>query len=230
MSWLNYISKDAKEIYFLGDVFDFWFEYKEVVPKGYIRLLGKLAQLSDDGIKLHFFIGNHDMWLFNYLEKELNASIYQKPILRRIFNHNYFIGHGDGLGPGDRSYKIIKYIFRNRLCQWAFARLHPNFGIGLAKFLSRKSRASTGKNDEVFKGKEKEWLYLYAQEIAKKEKVDYFVFGHRHLPLQLPLESSLYINLGEWMNYCTFAICNQSGMELMEWKDGSVNSYSNPNE
>ena len=162
MSWLNYISKDAKEIYFLGDVFDFWFEYKEVVPKGYIRLLGKLAQLSDEGVKLHFFIGNHDMWLFNYLEKELNASIYQKPILRRIFNHNYFIGHGDGLGPGDRSYKIIKYIFRNRLCQWAFARLHPNFGIGLAKLFSRKSRASTGKNDEIFLGKEKEWLYLYA--------------------------------------------------------------------
>ena len=113
MSWLNYISKDAKEIYFLGDVFDFWFEYKEVVPKGYIRLLGKLAQLSDEGVKLHFFIGNHDMWLFNYLEKELNASIYQKPILRRIFNHNYFIGHGDGKGPHDNGYKRMKKVFTN---------------------------------------------------------------------------------------------------------------------
>lgn len=147
IAWLNEIEKDAAEIYFVGDVFDFWFEYKEVVPKGYVRLLGKLANLNDAGVKLHFFIGNHDMWLFDYLEKEIGAKIYKQPLLRKINEKIFFIGHGDGLGPGDFKYKMIKKIFRSKLCQWAFARIHPNFGIGIAKYFSKRSRISTGNND-----------------------------------------------------------------------------------
>jgi UDP-2,3-diacylglucosamine hydrolase len=225
IAWLNEIEKDAAEIYFLGDVFDFWFEYKEVVPKGFIRLLGKFASLSDAGIKLHFFTGNHDMWIFDYFKKEFNAQIYHQPMLRKINQKVFFIGHGDGLGPGDLKYKIIKKFFRSKVCQWTFARFHPNFGIGIANYFSRKSRATNGKNDEKFLGKENEWLYLYSKEIAKKEKIDYFVFGHRHLPIELPIDQSTYYNLGEWISYCTFGQFDGEDFHMKSWVDGKVQPF-----
>ncbi len=157
LQWLNDIQKDAEALYLVGDVFDFWFEYKTVIPKGYVRLLGKLAELRDGGLPIYFFTGNHDMWMFRYFEEELNIPTYRKPIIREIHGKTFFIGHGDGLGPGDHGYKMIKKIFANPLCQWLFARLHPNFGIALANFWSGKSREVT-KHENEFLGADKEWL------------------------------------------------------------------------
>ena len=213
--WLDHVKKDAAEIYLLGDVFDFWFEYKYAVPRGYVRLLGKLAELHDAGIILHYFTGNHDMWVFNYLPEEIGVTIYREPVTRVIGDRSFFIGHGDGLGPGDHGYKFIKKVFANKFCQWLFARLHPNFGIPLALYFSRKSRIATGTTDEKFLGEEKEWLVVHSREILEKQHFDYFIFGHRHLPLDIRLnERSRYVNLGEWINYSTYAVFDGRDLKL----------------
>ena len=203
--WLDSIKDTAEEIYLLGDVFDFWFEYKTVVPRGYVRLLGKLAEISDSGIPIHYFTGNHDMWTFNYLSKELNVIIYREPIEVQYGDKKFYIGHGDGLGPGDHGYKFIKKIFSSRACQWLFARLHPNAGIGLAEFFSKKSRVATGISDEKFLGEEKEWLVIHSKELLEKTFYDFLIFGHRHLPLDLKINGgSRYINLGDWIRYFSY--------------------------
>ncbi len=217
--WLNSIEKDAAEIYLVGDLFDFWFEYKTVVPKGFVRLLGKIAQLCDAGIPVHVFIGNHDMWMFDYLPQELGVQLHRDSIKKEFNGKKFLIGHGDGLGPGDHGYKFIKRVFANRFCQWLFARLHPNFGIGMANFWSKKSRSASKESEEVFQGKENEWLALYSKDYLKKEHIDYFVFGHRHLPIDLKLEEkSRYINLGEWMNYSTYAVFDGNDIELLSFE------------
>lgn len=223
--WLEMIRADAAAIYLVGDVFDFWFEYTKVVPKGFVRLLGKLAELRDAGIPIYFFTGNHDIWMFRYFEDELDIPIYRKPILREIQGKLFFIGHGDGLGPGDHGYKFIKKVFSNKICQWLFARLHPNFGIALANFWSGKSREANTKED-VFTGKENEWLLTYANKKVDEQYADFFVFGHRHLPLDFMLknEKSRYINLGEWMHLNSYAVFDGEQLELhfFENEEGKV--------
>tara|TARA_B100000780_G_C21093235_1_gene440672 strand:- start:681 stop:1445 length:765 start_codon:yes stop_codon:yes gene_type:complete len=215
IKWLDSVKEDAHEIYLLGDLFDFWFEYKTAVPKGYVRLLGKIAEITDSGIPVHLFTGNHDMWMFDYLPTEIGVTIYRDPIQREYNGKKFFIGHGDGLGPGDYGYKFIKKVFRNKFCQWAFARLHPNFGIGLANYFSSKSRLANSGSDKTFLGEENEWLAIYAKEQLQKEHFDYFVFGHRHLPLDMKVgENSKYINLGEWVSDYTYAVFNGSELEL----------------
>jgi len=214
VKWLDSIKADAEELYLLGDVFDFWFEYRTVVPRGYVRLLGKLAELSDSGIKIHYFTGNHDMWTFDYLEKELNVIIYRAPIEISYNGKAFYIGHGDGLGPGDHGYKFIKKVFASKVCQWLFARLHPNFGIGIANYFSKKSRIATGTTDEKFLGEEKEWLVIYSKEILAKKHFDYLIFGHRHLPLDIKIGSSRYINLGDWIQYFTYGVFDGAEFEL----------------
>lgn len=205
--WLDEIKNDAEEIYLVGDVFDFWFEYKRAIPKGFVRLQGKIAELTDAGIPVHWFIGNHDMWIFDYIPKELGITLHLSEIQREYNGKKFFIGHGDGLGPGDRGYKFIKKVFRNKICQWMFARLHPNFGIGLANLSSRKSRAATGEKDAKFYGEEKEMLIQYCKQKLTTEHFDFFVFGHRHLPLVFDLnENSKYINLGDWINYFSYGV------------------------
>ena len=186
--WLDEVKQDAQEIYLMGDMFDFWFEYKQVVPKGFVRLLGKIAEITDSGIPVTFFTGNHDMWMFDYFPKELGVSLYREPIVREYNGKTFFLGHGDGLGPGDKGYKFIKKVFANPLCQWLFARLHPNFAMGMAHYWSKKSRLANGISDEKFTGEENEWLIVYAKEVLKKKHYDYFIFGHRHLPLDINLE------------------------------------------
>lgn len=207
VSWLDEIKIDAKAIYLVGDVFDFWFDYKYVVPRGFTRFLGKIAELSDTGVDIHFFTGNHDMWMFDYFEKELNITMHREPIKLQFGEKKLYVGHGDGLGPGDRSYKLIKRIFSNKMCQWLFARLHPNFGIGLANFWSKTSRNHNSEPKE-FMGEDKEWLAIYCKEILEKEHFDYFIFGHRHVPIEHQIGNSTYINLGEWMNDYTYAVFN----------------------
>lgn len=213
--WLDMISKDATELYLLGDVFDFWFEYKHAIPKGYIRLLGKLAEMADKGIKIHYFTGNHDMWVFDYLPQQIGLTVYRKPIERKINNKIFFIGHGDGLGPGDLGYKFIKKVFANKLCQWLFARLHPNFALSIGEYFSRRSRIATGTYDEKYLGDDKEFLVVFAKELLKKKFFDYFIFGHRHLPLDIKVgENSRYVNLGEWINYSSYAIFDGDDLQF----------------
>jgi len=207
VEWLDIIKKDAEELYLLGDVFDFWFEYKTVVPRGYVRLLGKLAELSDSGIIIHYFTGNHDMWTFDYLSKELNVKIYREPIEKEYAGKQFFIGHGDGLGPGDHGYKFIKKVFASPVSQWLFAILHPNIGIGIAEYFSRKSRIATGTTDEKYLGEEKEWLVIHSKELLEKKHYDFLIFGHRHLPLDIKINgSSRYINLGDWIRYFSYGV------------------------
>ena len=215
VKWLDEIKEDAAEVFLVGDIFDFWFEYKRVIPKGFIRLQGKIVELVDKGIKVHFFTGNHDMWMFDYFQQELGVEMHRNPIVKDVDGLKLYIGHGDGLGPGDKSYKFLKRIFTNKFFQWCFARLHPNFGIALANLSSKKSRAKTGNNDEVFLGEEKEWLVQYAKEQIKENHFDYFIFGHRHLPLEIQInENSKYINLGDWIKYNTYAVLDNGEIAL----------------
>jgi UDP-2,3-diacylglucosamine hydrolase len=218
--WLDIVSKDAEEIFIVGDLFDFWFEYKRAVPRGYVRLLGKLGTLSDNGIKIILFTGNHDMWIFDYLPQEIGCELYRKPIEREYNGKKFIIGHGDALGPGDKGYKFIKKVFASKVCQWLFARLHPNFGIWLANFFSGRSRRLTGDTDEKFLGEENEWLIIYCNEMIKKQEVDFFVFGHRHLPMDITLDnkSSKYYNLGEWVKYNTYAVFDGEKIEMKSFE------------
>lgn len=215
VKWLEEIRHDAEEIYLMGDIFDFWFEYKSVVPKGFVRLLGKLAEITDSGIPVYFFTGNHDMWMFGYFPKELNIPVLREPVTKVFNGKKFFLGHGDGLGPGDHGYKFIKKVFANKFCQWLFARFHPNFGMSIAQYWSRKSRIANGSKDEKFHGETGEWLVIYSREVLQKEHFDYFLFGHRHLPLDIQLnEKSRYVNLGEWVNYRSYAVFDGEKLEL----------------
>ena len=218
--FLDQIKSDASEIFLVGDMFDFWYEYRKVVPKGYTRLLGKLAELSDADIPMHFFVGNHDMWMKDYFQRELNIPIYFEPKEFERNGKRFLIGHGDGLGPGDKGYKFLKKIFRNPVCQWLFGILPPFFGMGLANYLSRRSRAQTGASEEVFLGEDKEWLIIYCKDILKEKKFDFFVFGHRHLAIDFRLnDNSRYINLGDWIHYYTYAVFDGEKLELKSFLD-----------
>ncbi|MEM6377321.1 MAG: UDP-2,3-diacylglucosamine diphosphatase [Bacteroidota bacterium] len=213
--WLAQIKSDAAAIFLVGDLFEFWFEYKRAVPRGYIRFLGKLAELRDEGIPVFVFTGNHDMWLFDYFPNELDIPIIRSPISININDANFLIGHGDGLGPDDYGYKRLKRIFANPLCQWAFARLHPNFGIGMAWFWSGKSRGAQPVKEEYY-GPAKEWLIQYCERKLESQYFQYFIFGHRHLPIDYTLSNgqSRYLNLGEWINFNSYAVFDGQALKL----------------
>lgn len=221
--WLESIRHDAAEIFLVGDIFDYWFEYKQVIPKGFTRLIGKLGELRDQGIPISFFTGNHDMWMFSYFNNELGIPIHRAPIRREINGKKMMIGHGDGLGPGDHGYKFIKSVFSNKLCQWLFARIHPNLGISIMKFWSGKSRAATAVQNK-FLGKDREWLVRFSEETIKNEEVDFFIFGHRHLPIDYPLSngSSRYINLGDWLQFNSYAVLNGAELTLQFYETEKV--------
>jgi UDP-2,3-diacylglucosamine hydrolase len=215
VKWLDTVKTDAEEIHLVGDVFDFWFEYKRAVPRGFVRLLGKIAELSDSGIKIYWYLGNHDMWIFDYIPRELGVTMLDGEVSREFNGRKFHIAHGDGLGPGDRGYKFLKRVFRSKICQWLFARLHPNFGIGLADTFSRRSREIELDKDAVFLGEEKEWLLIHSKEVLKNQQVDYFIYGHRHYPLDLEIgEGTRCINLGDWITHFTYAVFDGVNLEL----------------
>lgn len=221
VEWLETVRHDAHTIYLLGDIFDFWFEYRYTIPRGFTRFLGKLAELRDSGIPIAFFTGNHDMWMFDYFPNELGIPVYRKPMLLEVGNQRLLIGHGDGLGPGDKTYKVLKRIFASKSCQWLFARIHPNLGMHIAHTWSRRSRISNNKRGEVFESKEKEYIWVYCSEMEKHQHHDFYIFGHRHLPLDLEVGAhSRYINVGEWVNFDTYAEYDGSNVTLKEFKPG----------
>lgn len=216
-AWLDSIKEDCQVLYLVGDIFDFWFEYKFAIPKGFVRLQGKIAEFTDAGIEVHFFTGNHDMWAFEYLPKELGITIHYEPIITEFNEKKFYIGHGDGLGPGDYAYKKLKKIFKNRFIQALFGFIHPNIGIGLADFLSKRSRAKSGHLDEIFLGEEKEWLICYCKDILQSETIDYFIFGHRHLPILHQIQDAKYVNLGDWIYYFTYAEFDGQKISLLKF-------------
>ncbi|SHF67018.1 UDP-2,3-diacylglucosamine diphosphatase [Flavisolibacter ginsengisoli] len=226
--FLDETRADAFMIFIVGDMFDFWYEYRKVVPKGGVRLLGKIAELTDAGIGIHFFVGNHDMWMRQYFQKELNVPVYFEPKTFEFNGKSFYIGHGDGLGPGDHGYKAMKKVFRNPVCHWMFGILPPFIGVGIANYFSHKSRSATGDSEENFLGEEKEWLLIYSKEMLKQQHFDFFVFGHRHLPIDYRLkDNSRYINLGEWMNFSTYAIFDGTDMEVRSYSGMEHKIYKN---
>lgn len=218
VEWLDSIKHDAAAIFLLGDLFDFWFEYKTVVPKGFVRTLGKLAELTDSGIPVYFFVGNHDLWMHDYFEKELNIPVYHDPKEFVFNNKRFFIGHGDGKGPNDKGYKRMKKVFTNPFSKWLYRWLHPDLGVRLAQYLSVKNKLISGDEDAKFLGEENEWLALYAKRKLEEKHYDYFVFGHRHLPMEIRLnENSTYFNLGDWINHYTYGVFDGEKFKLKKF-------------
>jgi UDP-2,3-diacylglucosamine hydrolase len=231
VSWLDEIKQDATELYMLGDVFDFWHEYRHVIPKGFTRFLGKLAELSDNGTKLFFFSGNHDIWSYDYFRTELGAEIHHKPLIRELFGYRFFLAHGDGLGPGDFGYKVLKKIFTSKILQFLFARLHPNFALWIGQTWSKNSRYSKGIVAKEFGGENNELQIVFAKHLLKKEHFDFFLFGHRHIPFDVRLgEKTRVVNLGDWIYSFTYGELDNSGFELKQFRGTGENiirkSYS----
>jgi len=218
VAWLNEIKHDAEAIFLLGDLFDFWFEYKKVVPKGFTRTMGKLAEISDSGIPIYYFVGNHDLWMNGYFEEELNIPVFHEPMEFTFNDKTFLIGHGDGLGPGDIGYKRMKKVFTNPFGKWLFRWLHPDIGVGIAQYFSVKNKLISGAEDINFLGEDNEWLIQYSKGQLKEKHRDYFVFGHRHLPMEIELgNNSKYINLGDWISYYTYGAFDGVTFELKEY-------------
>ncbi len=217
VKWLDEIKKDALELYLVGDVFDFWHEWNRAAPQGFTRFLGKLAELSDTGIKIHYFTGNHDVWVYNYLKKEIGLELYRKELKTSLLGRRFYIAHGDGLGPGDKGYKLLKWCFTNKFLQWCFKNLlHPDFALWIGQSWSNSRRMSERK--PVFY-EENEWLVKHSKEELKKEHFDYFVYGHRHLPRIFPLsEGTNYVNLGDWLENFTYGVFDGEKFELKKFE------------
>lgn len=211
----SYLPK-LDHLYLVGDVFDFWFEYKHVVPKGFLRLLGALSKVADNNIPITFFKGNHDIWMWDYFEKELNAKIYTHHLDCNHYGYKLHIHHGDGLGPGDKGYKFIKKVFHTPLFQWMFKWLHPDIGVGIANYMSQKSSDKNRHKDHHFLGQDNEWLIDYCKETLNKKHYDFLIFGHRHLPIECHFKAynAYYYNLGDWLKHESYGVLDKDGFEL----------------
>lgn len=230
IQWLDEVRQDASAIYLMGDIFDFWFEYKTVVQKGFVRLLGKLAEITDSGIPVHLFIGNHDIWAVDYLQKEIGIELHREKLIVQLEGKWFFLAHGDGLGPGDMGYKIMKKIFQNRFNQWLFRWIHPDIGTRVALYFSRKSRYANDSKEEKFGVTpiEEEMLYKYTQrKILQYPHIDYFIFGHRHHPTDIQIgEKAKLIILGDWIKNFTYAFYNGEQLSLRQYDPGRNDSGS----
>ncbi len=218
VAWLDKIKDDAEQLFLLGDIFDFWFEYKKVAPRGFTRALGKIAELADSGVEVHYFTGNHDIWVFDYLPKELGVILHRDEYRVNLWGKRFFLAHGDGLDPTDKGYNLLKKIFTNKPLQWLFARLHPNFAFTLAHKWSERSRLTKGIVGEGFKN-EDEGLYKFSKSILEKEHFDFFIFGHRHVLVDLPIgQGSEFILLGEWISLFSYGVFDGEKFELKKYE------------
>lgn len=213
--WLKNIAPEARSIYLIGDIFDFWWEYKYVVPRGFTRFLGILSEITDSGIPVHFFTGNHDMWITDYLSQECGLILHTDPLIITADNKSFYLAHGEGLGSNDTGYKILLSIFRNKPLRVLYSALHPSIGIRLGHKWSLNSRLGKGIKRE-FKGEDHEALLLHAKSVLKEKQIDFFIFGHRHIALQYPLkEGAEVIFLGEWLSGSSYAVWNGEEMKLI---------------
>lgn len=228
MRWLKSVRFDAAEVFLVGDLFDFWFEYKRAVPKGFTRLIAAIAGLEESGIPVHIFVGNHDLWMWDYLPSETGCRVYREPQLRSWNGKRFYIAHGDGLGPGDHGYKFLKRIFTNRMCQWLFARIHPNTGVWIALKSSDTSRKAKHPEVKSFLGEDREWLIIHAKDVLANTAVDCFIFGHRHVPMTYDLPpGALYVNLGDWIEHNTYAVFDGNQTVLMQFESDHASYHIN---
>lgn len=218
-SWLDEIKEDVAELYLMGDIFDFWFEYKKVVPKGFTRILGRIADFTDRGIPVYFFVGNHDLWLKDYLIEEVGITVYRKEQIRDIRGKQFFLAHGDGLDAEDKGYHFLKKVFTNRTMNWLFARLHPNFAFSIAHKWSASSRLSKSDYDQYFMVNQ-DGMYKFAADFLKTNAINYFVFGHRHRLVNEKMnENTSYILLGDWIKSFSYGVFDGEKFELKKYKD-----------
>jgi UDP-2,3-diacylglucosamine hydrolase len=220
VAWLEMARADAAEIFLMGDLFDFWFEYKTAIPRGYARLLGKLAEITDSGIPVHLFRGNHDMWAFDYLTRELNIQLHRDPEFREFNGQHFYLAHGDGLGPGDHGYKFIKKVFANSFNQWLFRLLHPDIGITMALFWSRKSRKASmekeKKEEDISLKLIQQRITVHSNEMMKLHpELNFLIYGHYHYPLDVRIsENTRQLVLGDWLTHFTYAVFDGKKLEL----------------
>ena len=221
VEWLEEIRKDARELWLLGDVFDYWFEYKKVVPRGFTRFLGTLASLSDEGVEIHLLPGNHDIWIFDYLPGEINLQVHRKSLRKEWNGHKFYLGHGDGLHPGDRGYRTLQGIFKNRVLQWFYARIHPNGSMAFAHWWSKKSRMKHGALGSFMGIENEHQLQFAGKELEKHPDIEYFVFGHRHIPYDIRIaENSRVICLGDWIGNFTYGVFDGREFSLEQYLPG----------
>lgn len=218
VQWLDEISRDAEQLFLVGDIFDFWFEYKRVVPRGFTRVLGRIAEMTDHGIPVHFFTGNHDLWVFDYLVEETGIILHRNEYRTEIGGLKFFLAHGDGLDPNDKGYLFLKKIFTSKTMQWLYSRLHPNFSVWLAHKWSKSSRLSKPFYEEEFKVKN-EGMYTFAGSVLQKEHVDYFIFGHRHCMVNVKMnDTTHFILLGDWINNFSYGVFDGESFELKKYR------------
>lgn len=226
IAWLEEIEKDAEAVFLMGDLFDFWFEYKTVIPKGYARLFGKLAALTDAGIAVHLFRGNHDIWAFDYLQDEIGIQLHRKPEVFQFGDSTFYIAHGDGLGPGDNGYKLLRRVFECRFCQFLFRWLHPDLGTRMGLYFSGKSRLANvarEKKQMTYPDPESEMIVQYARGMMKElPEVRHFIFGHRHRPLVHPLNGDTHVViLGDWLIHFTYGVFDGESFQLKQFSPQS---------
>ena len=220
--WLDLIKDSAKTLYLLGDIFDFWFEYKRVVPKGFTRFLGKIAEMHDNGTEIHFFIGNHDIWMFDYFQKEVGIIVHKEPLVTEIAGKKFYLAHGDGLGDNSSSFKFLRSIFRNRICQFLFKRFIPSaWGLGFGHAWAKHNRKKSFANPIPYLGEDKEHLVLFSKQYIKQHpEIDFLIFGHRHIMLDLMLnKKSRMMIIGDWMEYFSYAVFDGSNLMLEQFEE-----------
>lgn len=221
--FLDSIKEKAAAVYLLGDMFDFWDEYKYVVPKGYTRFLGKLSELTDRGVEVHFFTGNHDLWTYGYLEQECGVIVHRKPETTEIYGKVFFLAHGDGLGDPDKRFKFLRRLFHNRTCQRLLNAIHPRWGMALGLNWAKHSRLKRANGKELpYMGEDREFLVLFTKEYMKThQNVDYFIYGHRHIELDIMLERKVRVMiLGDWIWQFTYVVFDGEHMFMEQYEEG----------
>lgn len=219
VEWLREIAPKAGAIFLMGDLFDYWYEFRKVVPAGFVRFLGTIAQITDQGIPVYFFPGNHDLWAFRYLEEEVGMHIIRQGIFTHLYGVPFYLGHGDGLGVAEKRYRLMKACFSNPTLQWLFSKIHPDWNLALGQTWSKHSRLAKGVYTP-FLGREKEFQITFAEKSLQSQYSRFFVMGHRHLPMDVHLANdSRLIGLGEWIHACTYAIFDGQEMTLHSYRN-----------
>ena len=223
--FLDSIKDKAGAIYLLGDMFDFWYEYKLVVPKGYTRLLGKISELTDNGVEVHFFTGNHDIWCGDYLVKECGVCLHREPLACELGDKVFYLAHGDGLGDPDPKFKLLRWLFHNKIAQVLFSAVHPRWGVELGLTWAKHSRMKHGDGgDPPYMGEQREYLVRYAKDYHKTHpSINYFIFGHRHIELDLMLShQTRMMILGDWITLFTYAVYDGQQLTLNTYVEGET--------